>query len=58
MKKTYIQPSIEAVKIQHAVLAPMSDPQTKAKFDPSTSTPITDPNKMDSFGGDWGEIED
>ena len=48
MKKTYINPTLEVVKIKAQQLLSTSDPQSGAKFDPSASS-----STMDSHDDDF-----
>ena len=56
MKKTYIEPSVKAIKIQLAQViaaSPITDNVTGAKFDSSEST-----NTMDGFDAEFSEEEE
>ena len=53
MKKTYIEPSVKAIKIQLAQViaaSPITDSVTGAKFDSSEST-----SSMDGFDAEFSE---
>jgi len=53
MKKTYIEPSVKAIKIQLAQViaaSPITDTVTGTKFDSSEST-----NTMDGFDAEFSE---
>ena len=52
MKKTYINPEMEIVKIATCSMIATSDPNSGARIDTSAD-PITDPSGMEGREFDW-----